>query len=133
MNICSYVMASSCMPKLYTIALEHESQSLDNLMENGDCVLQLLTHSHLGVIRTLGKKSGRHINKEDYLEKKDMLETWKNYPVLKHCAAYLHLSKLDQIPSGDHNLLLFQVNGFKSITDRDILMWQDLINNKIIL
>ena len=64
MNICSYVSAVSLKPKLYLIAIDYSTKTYKNLKQNSVVVLQLLSKSHLKIIRKLGKLSGYSYNKE---------------------------------------------------------------------
>ena len=57
MNVCSYVMPVSRKPKLYAVALEHETLTLKNTIETDFAILQLLTKSQMSLVKTLGKKS----------------------------------------------------------------------------
>ena len=133
MNICTYVTAVSRKPKLYTIALEHGSQTLENIEQSDHAILQLLRAPHASLIRLLGKSSGKKINKGIKLEKKSCLTIWRDHLVLKDVAAYLFLEKQHCQTTGDHDLYLFSVKHYSSLSDQDILMFQDLIDQKIIL
>ena len=93
MNICSYVSAVSLKPKLYSIAIDYSTKTYENLKLNSSVVLQLLSKSHLKIIRKLGKKSGYLINKEKYLKSKDMLDNWRKNVVLKDTCALIELKK----------------------------------------
>ena len=55
MNICSYVSAVSLKPKLYMIAIDYSTKTYENLKQNSVVVLQLLSKSHIKIIRKLGK------------------------------------------------------------------------------
>lgn len=133
MNICTYVMAVSRKPKLYAVSIEHESQTLDNLANGQIAVLQLLTHEQSNLIRPFGLKSGKKYDKEKWLENKGLLTEWQGQKVLKDSAALLLLKKVNQVSAGDHELFIFSVLKSKTIKDSGILMFQDLIEQKIIL
>ncbi|MEZ5009916.1 MAG: flavin reductase [Chitinophagales bacterium] len=134
MNICTYVTAISMTPKLYAIAVYHNTKTHQTLAHSKSAVLQLLHKNHTSVIRILGKKSGLKYNKQQYLSKKNLLTHWKNNLVLKEACAYLSLTKVDQIDvKGDHDLFYFKVDAFQTLNDQHILMFQDLIDAKIIL
>ena len=134
MNICSYVTAISRKPKQYLVALENESKTLDNIRKSDRAVLQLLQRSAQDLVKWLGMRSGYEIDKINRLEKHDRTTSWKNYVVLKDAAAYLELKKIKSIDlKSDHCIFCFDVLHSRSISDQDILMWQNLIDNKIIL
>ena len=134
MNICSYVSAVSLKPKLYSIAIDYSSKTYENLKLNSFVVLQLLSISHLKIIRKLGKKSGYLFNKEKYLRSKEMLEDWRRNIVLKDTCALVELKKINEINiEGDHAIFTFSVSKYTTLSEDGILTFRDLIDNKIIL
>lgn len=133
MNICSYVSPISKNPKLYAVAIDPKSYTYQLLAKNKDAILQLLHKNQQNLVRTLGKKSGESYNKLAYLEKKEELSSWGNRPVLKRSCAWVQLEKLSEQPTGDHQLFIFRVVKYKMRTDRDILTWDHLVQEKIIL
>ena len=134
MNICSYVSAVSLKPKLYSIAIDYSTKTYENLKLNSSVVLQLLSKSHLKIIRKLGKKSGYLINKEKYLKSKDMLDNWRKNVVLKDTCALIELKKNNEINiEGDHAIFTFSVSKYTTLSEDGILTFKDLIDNKIIL
>ena len=134
MNICSYVSAVSLKPKIYSIAVDYSTKTYENLNLNSLVVLQLLSKSHLKIIRKLGKTSGYFFNKENYLRSKEMLENWGGKTVLKDTCALLELKKMNEINiEGDHAIFTFSVLKYKTLSEGGILTFKDLIDNKIIL
>lgn len=134
MNICSYVSAVSLKPKLYLIAIDYSTKTYENLKQNSVVVLQLLSKSHTKIIRKLGKLSGNSINKEKYLRSKDMLCEWKKNSVLKDVCALIELKKMNEVNiEGDHAIFTFSVSKFTTISEDNILTFNCLIDNKIIL
>ena len=134
MNICSYVSAVSLKPKLYLIAIDYSSKTYENLKQNSVVVLQLLSKSHLKIIRKLGKTSGYCFDKEKYLRSKEMLVDWRNNFVLKNACALIELKKNNEIDiEGDHAVFTFSVSKFRTLSKDNILTFKDLIDNKIIL
>ncbi len=134
MNICSYVSAVSLKPKIYSIAVDYSTKTYENLKLNSFVVLQLLSKSHLKIIRKLGKTSGYLFNKENYLRSKEILENWGEKTVLKETCALLELKKMNEINiEGDHAMFTFSVSKYKTLSERGILTFKDLIYNKIIL
>ena len=134
MNICSYVTAVSLKPKIYSIAVDYSTKTYENLNLNSLVVLQLLSKSHLKIIRKLGKTSGYFFNKENYLRSKEMLENWRGKTVLKDTCALLELKKVNEINiEGDHAIFTFSVSKYKTLSESGILTFKDLIDNKIIL
>ena len=54
--------------------------------------MQLLSKENISLVRTLGKKSGKKINKDSYLKKKKLIN-WKGYDVLSDVCALIELKK----------------------------------------
>ena len=103
-------------------------------LSNSVVVLQLLSKSHLNIIRKLGKKSGYLFNKEKYLRSKEMLDDWRNNFVLIDTCALIELKKMNEINiKGDHAIFTFSVSKFRTFSEDKILTFKDLIHNKIIL
>jgi flavin reductase (DIM6/NTAB) family NADH-FMN oxidoreductase RutF len=133
MNICTYVTAISRTPKMYAVAIEQWSVTLDLLRKEDVAVLQILTQEQLKLTKILGKRSAHSFNKQEYLNSHDLLTTWKDRPVLKNCAAYLLLKKVEEMKAGDHFLFLFELEQYTTRSENNILMFQDLIRENVIL
>ena len=132
MNICTYVTAISMKPKLYAIGVYHNTKTLENLFQHEYCVLQMLAKPNINVVKHLGYKSGKAINKMKLLQKKDLLMLWNEFDVLKNCAATMLLKKKKNIDvAGDHQLFIFEVVQHK-IFSLDYLSLNDLRAKKII-
>lgn len=134
MNICTYVSPMSMKPKLYCIGIYYNTQTFENLNQNDSAILQFLNIKQAKLVNTFGKKSGFKYNKEAYLRKKNLLETWQDFEILKDCNAYLLLKKTGQQNiGGDHELFYFEVKKTKNCFDTNGLTNQYLIEKKIIL
>lgn len=133
MNICTYVSAISRKPKMYAVAIEYGSKSFHNLEKTDEAILQLLNIKQTQLVKILGKKSGHKYPKTAVLEKMGELASWKNKVVLRDCAAYLLLKKTGSFITGDHFLYTFLVQKSQTLSDDNILMFQDLIDQKVIL
>lgn len=133
MNIVTYVTAVSMKPKRYSIALYHGSQSLKNMMETATAILQFLSVQHLPLINSLGKRSGTDYDKEAYLKRKDWLEQWKGYTILKETTAIIALKKIEQISAGDHELFIYDVERYQTFSDRGNLLRLDHLREKQII
>ena len=72
-NICTYVSAVSMSPKLYAVAVYHNTQTLSNVEVSEYVVLQLLSAEDFKLVNVLGKKSGMNYSKYSYLKKRDKL------------------------------------------------------------
>lgn len=134
MNICTYVTAISMKPKLYAIGVYYNTKTLDFLGSSDMAVLQILSKKNIGLVRYLGKKSGKKVDKQKYLERKNGLIQWKGRSVLKDACAYLELEVVDRKNiQGDHELFWFQARSYRTVSDYNVLMYQDLVDQKIIL
>lgn len=133
MNICTYVTAVSMSPKMYAIAVYHNTKTLFNLQQTDTAVLQLLSAEQINLVSVLGKKSGNNYNKENYLNKKNLITNWQGYAVLENTAALLLLYKKTIVPSGDHELFLFDVVKYTTLQETNILSFKELINKGFIL
>ena len=134
MNICTYVSVISLKPKIYAIAIDQQTQTYLNLKNGCDIVLQVLNTSNIKLVRSLGKKSGKAFDKNKYLNSSEYLTSWNNFKVINNANAYLELTLKDIYKDfGDHDLFLFDIKKFKTNSEDNILTFQDLIKNKIIL
>ncbi len=133
MNICTYVMAVSRQPKLYACAIEEGTFTWQNLQDNNIAVLQILAANQTNLIRPLGKRSGKDYDKENYLQKRDLLTEWHSKKVLKNATAYVLFEKQEQITTGDHELFIFKALKYKTLSEDNLLLFSDLIEQKIIL
>jgi flavin reductase (DIM6/NTAB) family NADH-FMN oxidoreductase RutF len=134
MNICTYVSAISIKPKMYSIAIDYNTKTFENLENSSEAILQILSFDNMKLVRNLGKKSGYKLNKNNYLMNNDLLRNWKGSEVLKNVCACLKLKKKSSVTHhGDHAIYFFDVITYKTFSDHNILTFQDLVNNKIIL
>tara|TARA_Y100000766_G_scaffold134425_1_gene115740 strand:- start:733 stop:1209 length:477 start_codon:yes stop_codon:yes gene_type:complete len=133
MNICTYVSAISMKPKVFMIAIYYGTKTYDNLLNSKSFVLQVLSKKNIGLVRTLGKKSGLKIDKEKYLKKKKLV-SWKDFEILPEICATIELKKHSVIKNhADHAICLFDVASFKTFSEKNILTTKDLKDKKIIL
>lgn len=134
MNICTYVSGLSMKPKMYSIAVYYNTKTHKLLSSQKTCILQLLNQKHLPLVRKLGKQTGLKTDKNKYLHKNDLLMNWVNFPILKNLNAALLLEVAGRKKvQGDHELMWFKVLKSKTFNEEGVLMWQDLIDAKIIL
>jgi flavin reductase (DIM6/NTAB) family NADH-FMN oxidoreductase RutF len=134
MNICTYVTAVSMKPKLFIIAIDYTTKTFENFEKGSDAVLQILHQDHQNLVNLLGKKSGKNVFKQEKLSSKNMLDQWNGHKVIKDACGYLSLEvKGRHNIGGDHELFWFEVVKSKTISENNILMFQDLIREGIIL
>lgn len=134
MNVCTYVTSVSMKPKMYSIAIDYTSKTYKNLEDSSKVALQLLSSNNIKVIRKLGKVSGRLLDKERYLRSYNLIDQWKDYSVLKGISAIIELEKKTVVKHhGDHAIFFFDVTGYKTFSEGNILSFQDLVKSRIIL
>ena len=134
MNICTYVTAVSMKPKIYAIAIDYKTKTFENLKHTNLAVLQILSLENIKIIKKLGKTSGFKLDKNKFLQKNNLLQNWKDEKVLTNACAFLKLDKRLCIEDhGDHAIFLFDVISSKTVSENNILTFQDLVENKIIL
>ncbi|HRX11142.1 MAG TPA: flavin reductase [Draconibacterium sp.] len=131
MNIATYVSAVSMQPKKIAVAIFKGTKSFENMLKNEEVVLQLLHASQFNLIKKLGQTSGYELNKFNYLNKKELLETWLKKPVLKNVSSRLLLKKMSYQETGDHWLYVFDVLKTKTF-NQDYLDTSTLSEKKII-
>lgn len=132
MNICTYVTPVSMQPKVYAVAVYHGTQTFFNLEKNESFVLQLLSSEQIGLVRSLGKRSGKDYNKEQYLFKKDVLMPWKGFHVLKQSTASMLMHIKERVVAGDHDVLICQVQAHRVAPEFDVLTLNKLRSKKLI-
>ncbi|WP_436515394.1 flavin reductase [Ekhidna sp. To15] len=134
MNICTYVTAVSMKPKIFMIAVYYGTRTLDLLENSNVAVLQILHQNHSPLVRPLGKKSGNSFDKGEFLASKNLLTQWNGKQVLKDACGYLQFEKIDRKNiGGDHELFWFEVKKSKTISEHNVLMFQNLVKEGIIL
>jgi flavin reductase (DIM6/NTAB) family NADH-FMN oxidoreductase RutF len=131
MNICTYVTAISMKPKMYAIAVFENTKTLENIKNGSSIVLQLLSPDQYNLVNYLGKKSGNNYDKELYLTKKDAIQEWYSYRILKNISAVVSLAWVQSTLHGDHHLMVFSVDKYKSFSP-DYLTTDILNDHKII-
>ncbi len=132
MNICTYVTPISMHPKLYAIAVYHNSKTLQNIQQSDFAILQILEKDQAKIVNVLGKKSGLKYDKSAYLHKKKLVSSWNQMDVLHDCVAYIYLKKISCTTTGDHDLYLFEVITYKQNKSNNVLTTKDLSDLKII-
>ncbi len=133
-NICSYVSVISLKPKLYLVAIEKTSKTHKNISDNSFCILQILSADNISIVKFVGKKSGWKTDKINYIRKKKLLELWQNKEIIKNSSGIIFLNKIDTLETiGDHTLFIFEIQKSKTINESNILTFNKLIEDKIIL
>lgn len=121
MHICTYVSAVSMQPKRIMVALYYGTQTLENVEQDGEFVLQLLDESQYLLVNLLGKQSGKKIDKISRLTKRDLLIDWEGFKVLKQSLAVMYLKSINTMDGGDHKLFLCDVVKYKNFQEGNAL------------
>lgn len=115
MHMITYVTSISMQPKRMVCGVYKGTQTLDNVLEQGVFVLQLLAASQYTLTKILGKTSGKKTDKLAYLRKKQWVENWQEYPVLSNALSVLLLRVIEQFDGGDHIGFLCDVIAYKNL------------------
>lgn len=143
MNICTYVSAVSMEPKRYMVAVYHNTQTIENIQNKNEFVLQLLAESQYGLVRNFGQKSGKMFDKQGFLNRKNQnkiaekenpyaIVFWNNFEVLSNAVSLILLKPIQIIPAGDHDMYLCDVVSFENLNDSSILTLDVLRQKKLI-
>jgi len=109
MNICTYVSGVSMKPKRFMVAVYDDTQTLLNLQSGSAAVLQLLARDQYGLVRYLGQRTGKEVDKLSKLPAKYPVVLWKGNSVLADAAAWLQLKEHSRTPAGDHTIFIFDI------------------------
>ncbi|HMO60671.1 MAG TPA: flavin reductase family protein [Ferruginibacter sp.] len=132
MNIITYASAISMKPKRFVCGIYHDTKTLENTASTGEFVLQLLSSSQYRLVTLLGKQSGNNIDKTALLHKRDELQWWKGYPVLKNCLAVMLLKTLQEFDAGDHQCFICDVTAYKNCNPGQPLTLDILRQHKLV-
>jgi len=132
MQIITYASQISMQPKRFICGIYHGTQTLLNIEVSGEFVLQLLADSQYRLVDLLGKKSGKLINKIGKLQKRNELEEWNGFYILKNCLAVIHLKTISSFEGGDHKGFLCDVITFKNLNEGNIMTLDTLRDKKMI-
>lgn len=120
-------------PKLMMVAIYHHTKTLENLKQNPQAILQLLTQNHVDIIKVCGKQSGHSTNKIQSVQKKHPIRFHEGLPYLEDCAGVMHLTFTDFIEvGGDHVLGVATVTGSQNFSETPLLTTDILKAKKII-
>jgi len=117
MHIITYVTGISLKPKRFICGIYHGTQTLSNVEDSGEFVLQLLSEAQHRLVDLLGKQSGKKTDKIQRLHKRQELTHWNGYPVLKNCLSVMQLKSIQQFDAGDHTCFLCDVVAWKNLQD----------------
>lgn len=117
LHICTYATAVSMHPKRFMVCIYKGTQTLENILNHPEFVLQVMDASQFKLVNLLGKKSGRKTDKVGLLEKRLELIEWRGFKILANCLAVLLLQVVHQFDGGDHICFLCEVKGWKNLNE----------------
>ena len=132
MHIITYASQISMQPKRFICGIYHGTQTLINVEASGEFILQLLADTQYRLVDLLGKKSGKTIDKIGRLQKRNELELWNDFFVLKNCLAVMHLKTVSSFEGGDHKGFLCDVIAYKNLNEGNTLTLDTLRDKKMI-
>lgn len=132
MHIITYASQISMQPKRFVCGIYHGTQTLLNIESSGEFVLQLLADNQYRMVDLLGKKSGKTIDKIGRLKKRNELEEWNGFYILKNCLAVMHLKVISSFEGGDHKGFLCDVVAYKNLIEGNVLTLDKLREKKLI-
>jgi len=132
MHIITYATAISMQPKRFICGIYHGTQTIANVNATGEFILQLLDEKQYRLVDLLGKKSGKKIDKISRLQKRNELDSWNGYPVLKNCLAVLQMKVINSFEGGDHQCFLCDVVAYKNLNEGKVLTLDILREHKMI-
>lgn len=111
MNIATYVTAVTMEPKRYMIAIYRNTKTHDNVFNTKrPFLLQGLSLSQINLVKVLGKKSGKKMNKQAYITKKDIAYSHYNNCIYLNDSAFVLAMDPEQfIVLDDHDLVIARV------------------------
>lgn len=132
MHIITYASQISMQPKRFVCGIYNGTQTLENVIQQGEFILQLLSATQYRLIDLLGKKSGKQIDKISRLKKRNEILEWNGYSILKSCLAVMQLKVISTFEGGDHQGFLCDVVAYKNLNEGDVLTLDVLRAHKLI-
>ena len=132
MNIITYASAISMKPKRFICCIYQDTQTLINVQKQHAFVLQILSSEQYGLVKLLGKQSGKITDKMKQLEKKNELTNWNGYTVLRNALAVMEMKVSDCFDAGDHIGFVCDVVAYKNLQHGHALNLDILRKKKLI-
>ncbi len=117
LHICTYASAISMHPKRFLVCIYKGTQTLLNIENNPEFVLQIMEAGQYNLVNLLGKKSGKLVDKIKLLEKRNLLIEWQGFKILKDCLSVIRLKVISQFDGGDHISFVCDVKTYKNLND----------------
>ncbi len=106
---CAWYTALSFNPPLFAVAVAPKRYSYKLLRKGGEFTANFLTFDHVGIIATVGRTSGKKINKFSTYKIKTIPSTVIKTPVLRDAYAAYECKIVKQYKTGDHVLFVGEV------------------------
>lgn len=137
MHIITYATAVSMQPKQFVVAVYNGTKTLALVQANPHFVLQILAADQYNLVRLLGQQSGNTVNKIQRLQKRNAVQQWNSFYVLKDALAYMEMKAVPlpvskNVQQPDHQLFLCNVVAYKNANAGQPLTLDILRRQKII-
>jgi flavin reductase (DIM6/NTAB) family NADH-FMN oxidoreductase RutF len=132
MHLITYAMQAGMKPKCFVCSIYKGTKTLELVEKSGEFVLQLLSASQYRVIDLLGKKSGNNMDKIARLMKRNLLQQWQGFNILKESLAVMHLKVTGCFDAGDHTCFLCECTGYKNLNHGKELTLDVLRKHKLV-
>lgn len=106
---CAWYTALSFDPPLFGVAIAPKRHSYQLLKKSGEFTANFLTFDNVGIIATVGRTSGKEINKFSAFRIKTRPSTVIKTPVLKDAYAAYECRIVKQYKTGDHIFIIGEV------------------------
>ena len=132
MHMITYVTPISMQPKQYVVGIYHGTQTLENVLATKHFVLQLLCETQYRLVDILGKQSGRKVDKIQWLQKRKLLTSWRDFDILSNALAVIEMQVTGTFNGGDHTGFICNVAGYKNLNGGTPLTLDTLRKHKLI-
>lgn len=106
---CAWYTALSFDPPLFGVAIAPKRHSYQLLKKSGEFTANFLTFDNVGIIATVGRTSGKEIDKFSAYRIKTLPSTVIKTPVLKDAYAAYECRIVKQYKTGDHVFIVGEV------------------------
>lgn len=106
---CAWYTALSFDPPLFGVAIAPKRHSYQLLKKSGEFTANFLTFDNVGIIASVGRTSGKEINKFSEYRIKTLPSTVIKTPVLKDAYAAYECRIVKQYKTGDHVFIVGEV------------------------
>ena len=137
MHIITYLTPISMQPKLFVAGIYEGTKTLELVEKNPHFIVQLLSAGQYNLVKLLGQQSGHEVDKISRLEKRGLLQDYKNFRVLKDALAWMEMKASPvtvpvHSPLPDHRLYLCELISYRNNMEGHPLTLNILREKKIV-